>query len=166
MDKLAIGVVGRAHGIHGFFRVKSFSGETAHFLSLKEISLHQAGKSIDCVVESCRDQGAGVLLKLKGIDTPEAAAKYSSWEIIVPREKACPLGKNEYYITDLCLCSVLSGDRVVGTVRSVIEGLQNDLLEIVNEKGVSFIVPFVDEHVGSVDLVERTVELKSEWLLT
>jgi 16S rRNA processing protein RimM len=165
MEKLAIGVVGRAHGVKGFFKVKSFSGETAHFLSLKEIHLHKGNEDVGFVVETCRDLGSGVLLKLRGIDSPEAAAKYSLWEILVPRDKACPLGENEFYIADLCGCSVVTGDRVVGKVRSVLEGVTSDLLEVVDEKGRSYIVPFVDEHVGTVDLLGKTLELKSKWLL-
>ena len=84
-------------------------------------------------------------MKLSGIDTPEDVKKYSRWEIVVPRDKACPLDENEWYVEDLKRCSLVyypdgektggkggleNGGVVVGKITDVMEGGSGDLLEI------------------------------------
>ena len=46
-------------------------------------------------------------MKCTGIDTPEDAAKYRNWEMLVPRDKACPLKEGEFYVEDLKQCSLI-----------------------------------------------------------
>jgi 16S rRNA processing protein RimM len=104
-------------------------------------------------------------MKLGGIDSPEAAAGLRGWEIRVPREQASPLAEGQYYIADLCGCALVCGGRDRGTVRSVLEGGAHQLLEVVDAGGKTFFIPFVEAHVGEVDISSRSIELKSEWLL-
>jgi 16S rRNA processing protein RimM len=165
MDKLAIGVVRRPHGVRGLMRVKSLSGEYAHFFNLEKVGLYKNGREIEFPVETCRQSGAELLIKLAGIDNPEEAKKYSSWEIRVDRELACPLREGQFYISDLCGCGLFIREAKVGTIRSVIEIANNDMLEIVDAEGRSFLVPFVKEHVGNVDIEKKSVELLSECFL-
>ncbi|MCL1817777.1 MAG: ribosome maturation factor RimM, partial [Spirochaetaceae bacterium] len=163
---LTTGIVRRSHGVRGFFRVQSTSGETAHFMALEEICLRgPAGKEETFSVEECRAAGKDILMKLRGIDSPEDAARYAAWEIRVPREKASPLGKGQYYVNDLCGASIVCGGRGAGTVRSVIEAGACAMLEVINVENRTIFIPFVEAHVGTVDIAARTIELKSEWLL-
>ena len=165
MDRLAVGLVQRPHGVQGHVRVRSFSGETDHFRTLKKLTLKKGGRELDFDVETVRIAGKDLLLKLKGLDSPEEAKKYASWEIWVPRELACPLRKGEFYITDLCHCDLVLDGKPIGKIRSVVENVTSDMLEIEREGASSFFVPFVKEHVGEVDLANKTVELKSGWLV-
>jgi 16S rRNA processing protein RimM len=165
MDKLAIGVVRRPHGVRGLMRIMSLSGEYAHFFNLKKVGLSKNGREIEFTVESCRQSGAELLIKLSGIDNPEEAKKYSSWEIRVPRELACPLRAGQFYISDLCGCDLYLKGIKAGTVRSVIEIANNDMLEIVDGEGRTFLVPFVNEHIGNVDIDKKSIELLSECFL-
>ena len=44
MDDIAIGKIRTSHGVNGFVKVLSFSGQTDHFLKLKEFVLKK-----DCI---------------------------------------------------------------------------------------------------------------------
>ncbi len=165
MERLAIGQVGSPHGVKGFLKVRSHSGETEHFMRLKEVTLALRGRETQFRVEEVRTAGSMVLLKLAGLDTPEEARRHSGSEVWVRREEAAALGEGEYYHADLCKCSIVKDNQRLGRIRSVCEGGASDLLEIETPAGRVFLIPFVDEFVGTVNLDERTVELKADWLL-
>ncbi|MCK5197610.1 MAG: 16S rRNA processing protein RimM, partial [Spirochaetales bacterium] len=58
MDEIAIGKIRTSHGVKGFLKVLSFSGETEHFLELKEFVLKKNGKTKVLTVESIRASGS------------------------------------------------------------------------------------------------------------
>ncbi len=80
-------------------------------------------------------------MTLVGINSSEEAKKFTRWEIVVPRDKACPLGENEWYVEDLKKCSLVyfvpkdedgleKEPVVVGKITDVMEGGSSDLLEV------------------------------------
>jgi 16S rRNA processing protein RimM len=161
---LCIGIIRKTHGIHGYVKVQSLSGEWRHFLRLKTVTLYGGGEKKLFPVQDCVRGAGDILMKFCGIDSPEAAARYRGWEIRVPREQASPLAEGQYYIADLCGCVLVCGGKNAGTVRDVLDGGAAQLLEAVDAEGKTFLVPFVEAHVGEVDIKARTIELKSEWL--
>ncbi|MDR1626449.1 MAG: ribosome maturation factor RimM [Spirochaetia bacterium] len=163
--ELCIGIVRKPHGVRGYVKVQSLSGEWRHFVGLKTVALYGGGGKKVFQVEDCAPGAGNILMKFRGVDSPEAAALCRGWEIRVPRGQASPLAEGQYYIADLCGCALVCGGRTVGTVRSVLDGGIHQLLELVSAEGRTFFIPFVDAHVGEVDVARRSIELKSEWLL-
>ncbi len=164
MEKLAIGRIRTSHGLKGYLKIVSFSGETDHYFELKEILLKNKGRKMSFRIEDVKPFGSSVLLKLEGIDSPEDGKRYSGWEIWVDREYAAPLGHGEYYIRDMIGCSLLFDGSVVGTVKGVTDGSADDLLEIKTERGMYFI-PFRNEFIGDVDIEKGTIVLLDDGLL-
>ena len=161
-ERFVVGIVRGTHGITGEFKVESTSGEYAHFADMEEVTLTDGTVSKRCTVESVWAGAATLYMKLAGINSPEEAAKYNRWEIVVPREKAHPLQEGEWYVEDLKGCSVwyggetpgegstvsaapaaLSDEMVVGTVTDVMEGGSGYLVEIL----LSESCPLLDEQV-------------------
>ncbi|ULQ59598.1 hypothetical protein K7I13_14225 [Brucepastera parasyntrophica] len=92
-DLLITGVVRSSHGLNGFVKVESTSGETGHFAGLSEVILRTGGISGICLkyeIEKQEGSSMNLLVKFRGIDTPEQAKKLAGSEIMVPRDKACP----------------------------------------------------------------------------
>ena len=158
-DMLAVGGVVKTHGVRGHVRVRSYSGESAHILGLKRVLIGKESARREYVVEEIRTAGRDMLVKLAGVDTPEDAAVLRGSDLWVGREDACPLDDEEYYVADLCDCLVYQSGRLLGKVRAVIESGAADLIEVVSEEGPGFFVPFVDEHVGEVDLEGKSIIL-------
>lgn len=164
-EELAIGRIRTSHGVRGDLKVVSYSGETEHFESLSELTLSDGRRRRRFAIERVRVAGQALLIKLDGLDTPEEARAFGGWEILVDRESAAPLGEDEYYLGDLCKCSVVKAGRKLGKVLSVCEGGGGDMLEIEVPSGKRFFVPFRREFVGKVDIGMRTVELEADWLI-
>ena len=164
MNEIAIGKIRTSHGVKGFLKVLSFSGQTEHFFELKEFVLKKDGKTKVLAVENIRASGSTVFVKLKGIDSPESGKTYAGWEIWASRESAAQLEPGEYYLTDLNGCEIVNSGKVLGKIIGISENRINELLEVKTESGV-FIIPFKDEFIGDVDIASHKVELKAVWLL-
>ncbi|MCR5724524.1 MAG: ribosome maturation factor RimM [Treponema sp.] len=187
MEQFVIGFIRGSHGVTGNFKVESASGEYEHFASLTEVTLRngQTGVSKLYAVENVEICPTTLFMKLAGINSPEDVRKVNGWEIVVPRDKACPLDKNEWYVEDLKQCALVykqgKDGFVVGTVTDVLEGGTGNLLEVAlaENSGVlsddvvhtadgkvrTVLVPFINEFIGKVDIKHRTLELMHLWIL-
>jgi len=194
VEQFVVGFVRRSHGLTGEFRVESASGEYSHFADMDEVTLTDGTEKKSFKVDSAKESSAALYMKLAGINSPEEAAKYNGWKIVVPREKAHPLQKDEWYIEDLKGCSVwykeTAGDAattapseedVVGTVTNVMEGGSGYLVEILLSENCTFLadevkhtksgkmrtvyVPFKNEFIGTVDVQGKKMQLMHLWIL-
>lgn len=87
--------------------------------------------------------GGRVILKLRGYDTPEAAAALAGCELAVPESEAVELEEGEFYDWQLegCRVETIEG-RDVGTVREVLHtGGEAPVLVIRDEAGRENLVP-------------------------
>ena len=192
-DVFIVGFVRGSHGISGEFKVESTSGEYEHFAQMKEVALRngKTGEKKAFQVEGVRFGGRDLYMKIAGIDNPESVQKYVKWEIVVPREYACPLGKNEWYVEDLKNCSLVykskdgladkSAPIKVGTITDVTEGGSGNLLEVLlaencdcltddvkfdsNGKIRKVYVPLKDQFIGKVDVKNKIIQLMYLWIL-
>jgi 16S rRNA processing protein RimM len=174
-NNLAIGKIRTSFGVKGFVKILSFSGENDHFRDLEEVILQNNTIREKKKIEQVLLHGNDLIIKFEGIHTPEAAKKYTNWEIWVPRDKVCPLKEGEYYLADLHGCTLVStpekGSIVYGKVKSVIcDSGTSDLLEVEaaeakEEKNKVFLVPFINRFIGKVDIANKTIELLEEWII-
>ena len=192
-DQFVVGIVRGSHGITGEFKVESTSGEYEHFADMDEVTLTNGTVSRLMKIESVSEGSNILYMKTEGINSPEEAAKFNRWEIVVPREKAHKLQKDEWYIEDLKGCSIwykeTAGDTapvfdensIAGTVTNVLEGGSGYLVEILLSESCSFLsddvkltrkgnpktvyVPFKDEFIGKVDVDNRQMQLMHLWIL-
>ena len=192
-DTFIVGFVRSSHGISGEFKVESTSGEYEHFADMTEVTLRNGvtGESKTFSVQDVSFGGRDLYMKLAGVDSPEAVQKYRKWEIIVPRDKACPLNENEWYVEDLKNCALVyeskdglaveSAPIKVGTITDVMEGGSGDLLEVLlaencdclsrdvkydsNGKIRTVYVPLKDQFIGKVDVKNKIIQLMHLWIL-
>ncbi|MBP3367397.1 MAG: 16S rRNA processing protein RimM [Treponema sp.] len=193
-EQFVVGIVRGSHGITGEFKVESTSGEYGHFAGMEEVALTDGTSRKQFAVESVRAGASILYMKLAGINSPEEAARYNRWEIVVPRKNAHPLQKNEWYIEDLKGCSVwyetetaggtapaAHENAAIGTVTDVKEGGSGYLVEILLSESCPFLaenvkrgkdgkprtvfVPFRNEFIGAVDVEGRKMQLMHLWIL-
>lgn len=165
MDRLAIGRIGGAFGLTGALKVRSLSGETSHFFALDQVFVGSEGGFETFQVETVQPYRDGVLLKFAGVDSPEQGDRLRGREIWVERAHASALGDGEYYVADLCRCRVYQGGQEIGTVVSVCEGGNAELLEVERPSGGRLIVPFSVPFVGDVDVEKGSIHLTEEFEL-
>jgi 16S rRNA processing protein RimM len=162
---LAIGRVRTAFGTAGEVKAESYSGSTEHFRTLTTLLLERGAWKQEFTVQSVRVVTGAVLIKLAGVDSPEAAATLRGSDIIVERAHAAPLEEGEYYYADLEGLRVLHDGALVGRVTAIWESGSIPLLEISRESGGRVMLPFSEGFFGEVDLEAETLELRDQAVL-
>jgi 16S rRNA processing protein RimM len=169
IETFVAGLVGAPFGLKGFVKVKSLSGETEHLLTLSSANLRQSGRERVWEIEAVAPSppGPAVLMKFRGIDSPEAAKTLGGAEILVKRENAAALKPGEYYIEDLKGLEVYTGTAAesLGAITDILEGGGGSLVEIRLKSGEKRLVPFRDEFFGEIDLPGCRAELLCLWIL-
>jgi 16S rRNA processing protein RimM len=176
--------LGAPFGLTGRIKLESLSGEITHLLELQKVTLRK--KSAKSAGDGAESVGAGgaeggadsektfdveevfsapLSIKLKGIDSPEAAKALKGWEIMIPRAEAAPLDTDEFYIEDLRGMAVSAASQTLGAISDVIEGGGGFLAEILLASGEKRLVPFRDEFFGKVDTAAGRAELRHTWIL-
>ncbi|MDR2489980.1 MAG: ribosome maturation factor RimM [Spirochaetaceae bacterium] len=160
LSEFVTAYIAQPFGVEGFVKVRSLSGETEHLLARTELRLRftagQGDGTKTYTVEQIRRFGGAddvLLIKFAGVDTPEAAKKLQSAEIITPREESAPLADDEFYIEDLKGLAVRGLDGSdYGHIENIVEGGGGQLVELLLPEGASRLVPFRHEFFGEVSV--------------
>lgn len=173
MELVTTGSVLGTFGLEGCIKVISCSGEYEHFFALEKVYVSfskrklVSGKYKDgwFYIERVR-LGFGVaLLKLRSVDVLEDARYFVGANVLVEKSGASILKDGEYHAFDLCLCDVFVYGSKMGKVVNVVDGGAGSLLEVVKNDGTSCYVPFNNEFISNVDVTQKTIELKNEWIM-
>jgi 16S rRNA processing protein RimM len=139
-DLVAVGRVGRPHGLDGSFAVEEASEHAARFAEGAEL-LVDGEPAV--VVASKHARGRPVIRLDRRVERGAVLA--------VPREALAPPDEPEtWYAFELVGLEVVEeGGRPLGRVTAVAPGVANDVLEV---DGGALLLPFVDACVRDVDL--------------
>jgi 16S rRNA processing protein RimM len=189
MAQIAVGVVGKPHGLKGWVWVHSLSGETAHFREMGDVVLRrrrsrpdgqrherrQATKHVAAGavqekhtrIQDVEERPNGLLVKFAVAQTIEDAEELRGFEIWADRSKAAPLAEEEYYIRDLVGCDVHVAGEFRGTVVAVWDNGVSDMLEVeLATDGRTCNVPFLRRFVDDVDLGKGRIRISDEEILS
>lgn len=115
------------------------------------------------VIEA-QGHGSGLIAQLDGIDDRDQAALANGIEIGLLRDDLPPPEEDEFYWEDLIgLDAVDPAGRKFGVVSGLLEAGAHDVLVIDTPgrtaagKPLQVLVPFVERHVGEVDLAKKQV---------
>ncbi len=156
---IATGVLRGPHGLQGNIKLRTYSGEYSYLKNLEEVELRHDGEKKLMSIETFIDHGKELLIRFRGVHTPEAARRYNGWELWVPRESASPLETGEFYVADLIGCDLRVDGNVVGKVVSSFDGAQSLLLEVLKSDGKKVLIPFMSPYIGDVDTKGQRIEL-------
>jgi 16S rRNA processing protein RimM len=138
-ELVAVGRVGRPHGVRGAFFVDGASEAAERFAP--GATLLAGGEEVK-VVERKHGSGGRVVVRL---DRPVARGTV----LAVPRAALPPPEEDSYYVFQLVGLPVEEeGGRALGRVVDVMPGVANDALEL--DSGV--VLPLVEDCVREVDL--------------
>jgi 16S rRNA processing protein RimM len=173
IDRFVVGILGAPFGLKGFVKVRSLSGEKEHLERLRTVIIRRENVETPYEVEETAPAAASLVMKFKGVDTPEAARALGGAELITGRAQAAPLRKDEFYVEDLRGIKVAapgsgeSGEtgETLGEILDVIEGGGGELIEMGLPSGERRLIPFRKEFFGDIDPESRRAVLLAPWIL-
>ena len=160
---VAVGEVLRPYGLAGEVKVRSLSDHTQdRFHRLRECVLWEPGTDgrEPCRIASCRVDGDTVLVKIEGIESPEAARRLGGRLLAIDRSAVLPAPDGSFYPWQLEGARVETRDgQMVGTfVRVDPQGAQD--LWVVAHEGRERLIPAVPEIVVDVSVADRRIVIE------
>jgi 16S rRNA processing protein RimM len=146
-DTVAVGRVGKPHGLDGSFFVERASDQPELFAAGAELVVDGQPAR---VVESKRARGRPVIRLDRRV--PRGAP------LEVPQSALPPPAEGEYYVFQLVGLDVVEdGGDLLGRVVDVAPGVANDVLEL--DSGLA--LPMVEDCVRTVDLAEARIVVET-----
>lgn len=157
---LVLGRVVKPHGVRGDLRVVLFAGTWEPFRSLTQCWMGPSGGPFH-PFKLVRGRGRNrmLVLKLAGVDSPEAAAGLVGYEIAVPRAEAPPPPEGTFYHYDILGLEVVEGCQSLGIVREILETKAHDVYVIQGPAG-EWYLPATRAHIRRVDLEAGRIEIE------
>lgn len=159
-DRIAIGVIRKAHGVRGEASVEPWTDSPDRFDELETVTLVSPDEAStrEVRIAGARTHGDRVLVKFNGIETPEEVAKLREWTIEIPESEARALEPDEYFLHDLAGLHLIDAQgRDRGTIVEAYEGGGGVLLNVKKRNGKTYEVPFAQEICTEINLREKRI---------
>lgn len=155
-DLLQVGAITQPHGVHGEVKVFPTTNDVRRFKKLKEVILDTGKEKKTLEIEGVKFFKQYAILKFKGFDSINDIEKYKGKPLLVTRENAVKLGRDEYFIADLTGLAVYDDqDQYLGVLTNVIETGANDVYEVKFEDGRQVLFPAIKQCILNVDMDSR-----------
>lgn len=162
MDQfLKVGVISSTHGIRGEVKVFPTTDDLKRFKKLKEAYIDFKGDRIAIKIENVKFFKQFAILKFKDIDSINDVEKYKGMDILVDRQNAVPLEKDEYFKADLLgIKAVSEDDKLSGILDDILETGANDVYVIKLSDGRELLLPAIKECVLDVNCEEGILKFR------
>lgn len=154
-EYLQVGAITSPHGVHGEVKVFPTTSDVARFKKLKEVTLDTGKEKIDLHVTGVKFFKQFVILKFQEFSTPEEMEKYRKCPLLVTRENAVKLKKDEYFIADLIGIDVFENEEHIGVLKDVLETGANDVYIVEEDDGNELLLPAIKQCIMEVDIENR-----------
>ena len=170
-DLVVIGRFSGTFGIKGWLKVYSYTDPLENFLDYQYCRIQRHGAWQAAQIAEGKTHGKGLVVRLKGVDTPEQAATYVSCDVAVASTQLPLLPENEYYWRQLEGLQVIvdhpeRGRLVLGRVDHLLETGANDVLVVKGDEGSidrrERLIPYLpDQVVLAIDLAAQ--QMRVDW---
>ena len=158
IEELQVGVITQTHGIRGEVKVFPTTDDANRFQKLKEVILETEKERLTLTVAGVKFFKQYVILKFREYDSINDVEKYKGARLLVPREKAVKLQKDEYFVADLIGMQVVTEDgEPFGRLKNVLETGANDVYVVETAEGREVLLPAIKECVLQVDMEKGVI---------
>ena len=153
-DLVAIGSIGKSHGLNGSFFLNSYSDPEENFFTYERFFLIQKKKILELSIKSKQIKSSKNIINISGIETVDEIKKLTNSEIYTLNKYLKPVDC-EYYWKDLLQLEVYNeNNELLGIISEIRNYGANDTL-IIKNKTSQLLIPFVkDVFIKKVDLVK------------
>ena len=148
---LRVGVIANTHGVRGEVKIYATTDDIRRFKKLKECFIDTGKEKIPVEVESCKFFKEMPILKFRSMDQMGDVEGFKGKDLLVSREHAVKLKKNEFFIVDLVGLSVESDEGMpVGILTDVLQTGANDVFVVKTEAGDEVLIPYIEQCVPEI----------------
>lgn len=160
IQELQVGVITQTHGIRGEVKVFPTTDDANRFKKLKEVIMETGKERLIMEIESVKFFKQFAILKFKGYDSINDIEKYKNAKLLVTRDKAVRLRKDEYFVADLIGMQVLTEDGThFGRLKDVMATGANDVYVIDREDGTEVLIPAIRECILKINMEENCMTI-------
>ncbi|HUJ13785.1 MAG TPA: ribosome maturation factor RimM [Thermoanaerobaculia bacterium] len=159
-NRIAIGVIRKAHGVRGEASVEPWTDSADRFSQLEHVTLVSPDESEvrAATIESVRAHGDRALVKFAEIAHPEEIQQLHDWTIEIPEAQARALEPDEYFLHDLAGLHLIDTEgRERGEILEAYEGGGGILLNVKKRNGKTYEVPFAQSICTKIDLERKMI---------
>jgi len=151
-DRVIVGAIGGAFGVHGELRLKSYCADPAAIADYTPLYTEDGRSFVQVILTG--QTSNGLTARIDGVTTKEEADALRGTSLYADRAVMPATDDDEYYYTDLIGLDVVdTGGTTLGTVRNVMDHGAGDLLEIsVAGTAETVLLPFTRTAVPTVDI--------------
>lgn len=161
MELLEIGRIIRSHGLAGRMKILSYLESQDVLRNLPEVFVgRRVSEAVPFPLEAVQPGRESFILKLGGIEEPEAAARLVGSSVWMPSEKMKKLPEGEYYWLDIIGLQVVTEEgQLLGSVESVFPTGSNDVY-VCKGGEKEILLPAIGEVVRNIDLDRRIMVVR------
>jgi 16S rRNA processing protein RimM len=157
----AVAQIRKIFGVRGEMKIESFARTAKEFTQLDQLLLGMNElDAVPCEIESVKERGSEIYLKLRGIDDKTAADQIRGQYLFVEESLRKQLPKEKFFIDELIGCAVVSENgRTFGTIRSV-DAYPAQMIYTVRTKRGDVLLPAVREFIVNVDVEKKEIVVR------
>jgi len=161
LDRVTVGLIERSFGVRGEVKVRSLSDVPGRLEGLRRVSLvAKNGTTWETDVTHVRRAGAGYIVGLAGLTTPEEAALWRGGLIQTARGAVPGLPDGQYYECDLIGLTVYrETGQLIGVLEEIFEFSGNHVFAV-RQGTKEVLIPAAKELITAVDVGARRMTVR------
>jgi 16S rRNA processing protein RimM len=155
---LAIGFLRRPHGVQGEVIMDLHTDFPDRIKSGRKVYIGEKYEAF--TIDSARTHAKGLLVRLRGFDSPETAGRFRNQWVYVKASEVPALPEGQHYKHELIGLTVMidSGEKL-GILSEVLETGANDVYVIAKEDGKEILLPAIPDVVLDVNMDDKVMKV-------
>ncbi|HAX69473.1 MAG TPA: 16S rRNA processing protein RimM [Anaerolineae bacterium] len=155
---LTIGFIRRPHGVTGEAIMDLHTDFPERIKAGRKVYLGEGHEA--ATLGSVRPHGDGMLVRIRGCETPEAVGRYRNHWVYVKTTEVPPLPEGRHYKYELIGLSVVDdAGSPLGILHEILETGANDVYVIKNEAGKEILLPAIPAVILETDMEARLMKV-------
>ncbi len=158
-EYLVVGSLRRAHGVRGEMVMEVITDFPERLKPGTSVYIGSTHRPM--VIEGSRPHSEGLLVKFRGLKSPEEAARYRNQQVYVTAHDRPPLPEGQYYEHQILGFAVVedASNEKLGTLDEIMHTGANDIYVVSRPNGGELLVPVISGVVLSLDPANRMIRV-------
>jgi 16S rRNA processing protein RimM len=155
---LTVGFIRRPHGVHGEMVMDLHTDFPERMKSGRKLLIGE--EHLPQTLTSVRPHQSGLLVRFKGVDTPEEAGQFRNQWVYVKASEAPKLPEGKIYQHELFGFQVVDdSDQLLGKLVEILETGANNVYVVRDEAGREILLPAIPDVILETDTARRVIRV-------